>query len=57
MLVGIFGFVLVQGIAMGIGYKRGKIEGIQSSGEHLYKAGNEKFLKHMADLRKNNHLP
>lgn len=57
MLVGIVGFVLVQGIAMGIGYKRGKIEGIQSSGEHLYKAGNEKFLKHMADLRKNNHLP
>lgn len=52
MLVSIVGFVLIQAAAIGIGYKRGKIDGIQRSGQDLHELSNIKFRKHMADLRK-----
>jgi len=53
MLVSIVGFVLIQAVAIGIGYKKGKIDGIQRSGQDLHELSNIKFRKHMADLRKN----
>lgn len=53
MLVSIVGIVLIQAAAIGIGYKRGKIDGIQRSGKDLHELSNIKFRKHMEDLRKN----
>ncbi|MFZ0577575.1 MAG: hypothetical protein WAM41_08690 [Psychrobacillus psychrotolerans] len=43
MLVSIVGFVLVQAAAIGIGYKRGKIDGVQRSGQDLHELSNIRF--------------
>lgn len=53
MLVSIVGFVLIQTTAICIGYKRGRIDGIQRSGQDLHELSNIKFRKHMADLKSN----
>ena len=53
MLVSIIGFIVIQSAAIGIGYKRGKVDGIKRSGQDLHELSNIKFRKHMTDLRKN----
>lgn len=53
MLVSIIGFVLIQATAIGIGFKRGKVEGIKRSGQDLQELSNIKFMKNMEELRKN----
>jgi len=53
MIVSIIGFIVIQSAVIGIGYKRGKVDGIKRSGQHLHELSNIKFIKHMANLRKN----
>lgn len=53
MIISIIGIIAIQSVAMGMGYKRGKVDGIKRSGQDLHELSNIKFRKHMADLRKN----